>query len=301
MPIQESQQQALMHLGASTAEAVAQVLEMFVADGVERGDVTVGNDESSPFTELPLDGIAASVRYVDGVTGANVFLMTEACARSLASAMGVPSPESGALTELEVSAIGEAANQMLGAAASAISVVIGQEIEISPPDVRVLTDKTDAIEVWGTAPYTCCSSFTINGEPCQLVQLVPNAFVVRVGRAIDELAMEHAVTGATAGNETIGPNPALLSDTLNEIRLKVWAELGRTQIPLGTALQLPAGAVIDLDQGAESPVDLFVNGLCFGHGHLLVTDDGQWAIEVESLTTPSVRELALVGGTDSPT
>ena len=53
----------------------------------------------------------------------------------------------------------------------------------------------------------------------------------------------------------------------------------------GIALELPVGAVVDLDRTADSPVDLFVNGLCFGHGHLLVTEDGEWAIEVQSLTS----------------
>jgi hypothetical protein len=53
---------------------------------------------------------------------------------------------------------------------------------------------------------------------------------------------------------------------------------------------------VDLDRTAESPVDLFVNGLCFGHGNLLVTDDGEWAIEVTTLNRPSIRQPALVGG-----
>ncbi len=61
----------------------------------------------------------------------------------------------------------------------------------------------------------------------------------------------------------------------------MWAELGRTQLPLGAALELPVGSVVDLDRTADAPVDLFVNGLCFGHGHLLVTEDGEWAIEVK--------------------
>ncbi len=29
----------------------------------------------NPFANLPIGGIAASVRYIDGVTGANVFMM----------------------------------------------------------------------------------------------------------------------------------------------------------------------------------------------------------------------------------
>ena len=43
---------ALMRLGASTAEAIAQVLEMFAPGAVERGDVSVLTDGSSPFTGL---------------------------------------------------------------------------------------------------------------------------------------------------------------------------------------------------------------------------------------------------------
>ena len=70
------------------------------------------------------------------------------------------------------------------------------------------------------------------------------------------------------------------------------------------ALELPVGAVVDLDRTADSPVDLFVNGLCFGHGHLLVTEDGEWAIEVQSLTKPAVRKprwSAAPASSDEPT
>ena len=54
--------------------------------------------------------------------------------------------------------------------------------------------------------------------------------------------------------------------------------------------------MVDLDRTADAPVDLFINGLCFGHGNLLVTEDGEWAIEVLSLNKPVVRKPALVGG-----
>src|SRR5579875_1794597 len=197
-----TQREALTHLGASTAEAVARALEMFVPGGVERGDVSVMADGQTPCANLPAGGIAASVRYIDGVTGANVFLMPAASARGLAAAMGAGGEEDGPLTELEMSAIGEASNQMLASAAAAISVVIGHEIDISPPDVRIIGSDIDAADVWGTAPHACSTSFTIAGEPCRLVQLVPNAFVVRMARAIDEISMEQ--TAADYSNASGG-------------------------------------------------------------------------------------------------
>ncbi len=286
---------ALIRLGASTAEAVAQALEMFAPGQIQRGDVSVLPDAATAFVNLPLGAVAASVSYVHGVTGANVFLMTQAGARTLATTMGVPPPEEDdvPLSELELSAIAEAANQMMAAAASAIGVVLGQEIEISPPDTRVLDDTDSAIDMYGSAPHATSTTFLIGEEACRLIQLVPSAFVVRMVRAIDEQRMEdegavdtmtsspsdeHAMAGDSAGPATVG-----LEQALSEIRLRVWAELGRTQMPLGAALGLQLGAVVDLDSGADAPVDLFVNGLRFAQGHLLITDDGEWAVCLEAL------------------
>jgi flagellar motor switch protein FliN len=289
--------EALTRLGASTAEAIAQVLEMFVPGQVQRGDVSVLPDGSTPFTNLPFGAVAASVSYIDGVTGANVFLMTPAGARALAVAMGVPPPEGpdapDELSELERSAIGEAANQMMAAAAAATSVVLGQEVEISPPETRILDDPGTADEIYGRAPHSTSTTFVISGEACRLIQLVPSAFVVRMARAIDELTMEQGTSseevsagaardGAGHGADRDG-GAVSLQEALSDINLRVWAELGRTSMPLGQALELPLGAVVDLDRASDASVDLFVNGLRFGQGHLLVTDDGEWAICLESV------------------
>jgi flagellar motor switch protein FliN/FliY len=187
---------------------------------------------------------------------------------------------------------------MLASAAAAISVVIGQEIDISPPDVRIIGVDIDSADAWGTAPHACSTSFTIAGEPCRLVQLVPNAFVMRMARAIDEISMEQtAADYSNAAEGDGGINVGVpITEKLGDINLRVWAELGRTQLPIGEALELPIGSVVDLDRTADSPVDLFINGLCFGHGNLHVTEDGEWAIEVLSLNKPVVRKPALVGG-----
>jgi flagellar motor switch/type III secretory pathway protein FliN len=70
---------------------------------------------------------------------------------------------------------------------------------------------------------------------------------------------------------------------LRSIFVRVWAELGRTHIPLRGAVELAPGAVVELDQSAEAPVELFVNGLCFANGTLVVTADGGWGVQVSEL------------------
>jgi len=295
--------EALTRLAASTAEAVAQVLDMYAPGLAERGQVQVLPDSSAAFSGLPYGAVAASVSYVDGITGANVFLMPPAGARALAVGMGVPPPEEEPaegepieLTELELSAVSEASNQMMASAASAIGVVLGQEVNISPPDTRVLDDNDSALDLYGTAPYATSASFIIGGETCRLIQLVPSAFVVRMARAIDDMTQDH-VDEAEAGAEAVAShaNAAAaegigLVEALTNIRVRVWAELGRARLPLGQALELPLGAVVDLDCAADAPVDLYVNGLRFAQGQLLITDEGEWAVSLERLGGPAMPE-----------
>jgi flagellar motor switch protein FliN/FliY len=278
---------ALMRLGASTAEAIAQVLEMFAPGAVERGDVSVLAEGQSPFSGVVAGSVAASVSYVDGVTGANIFMLTAAGVRNMAQAMGMPAPEEGEsdeLSELELSAVGEASNQMMSAAASAIGVVLGQEIAISPPDIRVLENPEAAAEHYGSSPQATSTTFLIGGESCRLIQLVPRAFVVRMARALDELdeTADHdsaSADGAPGG----GAQTMALEEALTGIKVRVWAELGRTQLGLSRALGLPLGSVVELDHPADAPVELYVNGLPFAQGHLIVTDDGEWAFQCDTV------------------
>jgi flagellar motor switch protein FliN len=169
-------------------------------------------------------------------------------------------------------------------------VVLGQEVEISPPDIRILEQPGSGAEFYGTSPHATSTTFLIEGEACRLIQLVPSAFVVRICRAFDELNAEpepgdadaHAALGYN-GADGQGPASMGLVDALGEIKLRVWAELGRTRLPLGRALGLPLGAVVELDRAADAPVDLFVNGVRFAQGHLLTTDDGEWALALDEV------------------
>ncbi len=79
-----------------------------------------------------------------------------------------------------------------------------------------------------------------------------------------------------------GPTPDSLARMLG-VPVRVWAELGRAKLPLGHALELPPGTVLELDQAAEAPIELFVNGLCFAHGTLEVTAEGEWAVQIDTL------------------
>jgi flagellar motor switch protein FliN/FliY len=289
---------ALVRLGASTAEAIAQVLEMFAPGTIERGEVSVMGEGQSPFNGIAPGSVAASVSYVDGVTGANIFILTAAGVRNMAQAMGMPAPEEGdsdELSELELSAVGEASNQMMAAAASAIGVVLGQEIEISVPDIRVVDNPDAAVDIYGSSPHATSTTFLIGGESCRLIQLVPRAFVVRMARALDEMEGERIDDDAASAADSPATGAArsvALVEALSGIKVRVWAELGRTQLGLSRALGLPLGSVVELDHAADAAVDLYVNGLRFAQGHLVVTDDGEWAFQCDTVGGRAVPDMS---------
>ena len=49
-------------------------------------------------------------------------------------------PENHELSEIEISAVSEAMNQMIGSAATSMATMFGRKVDISPPTSKVVTD-----------------------------------------------------------------------------------------------------------------------------------------------------------------
>jgi flagellar motor switch protein FliN/FliY len=269
-----SSDQALLRLGGSTADAVKDVLEIFAPGAVNPGVVSVVPAGTHPLADIPMPAVLADVSYVDGVTGGNVLVMSVAGARRLATVMMGMDPEAlepaDDLTELEYSAVGEAMNQMMSAAAMATSAVLDEEVEIAPPDVRLVRSTEEATAHWDHAGQATTVTFTVGGAPCTLVQLIPNAFIVRMTRAFEEQTAEY---------DTEVP----LSETLRGVQVRVWAELGRARMPSGQLVGMPSGALVELDREADEAIDLYADGMRVATGRLLVTADGGLAVRIEAI------------------
>jgi flagellar motor switch protein FliN/FliY len=282
--------EALGRLGQSTAEACLGVLEMFAPGKVSIGEVTTLTDPKAAFAGVPVPCVAMDVSYVDGVTGGNVFLITLDGARLLAaSMMGMEQPEdpdAHELSELELSAVSEAMNQMMASAAAATSVVLGTEVEIGTPDTKTFTAADTIGDNYAQTPHAVRVAMSICGEPARLVQLVPNAFVVRMSSALDEISTE--ITGAPpAGASPTTTGTTAVTPSLSGIPVRVWAELGRTRLPSAQIVGLPTGAVVELDKQADDAIDLFVNGTHFATGRLVVVDGTDWAVRIEHVLDTS--------------
>jgi flagellar motor switch/type III secretory pathway protein FliN len=90
-------------------------------------------------------------------------------------------------------------------------------------------------------------------------------------------------------------DPTLDPDSFLDVTVRFWAELGRASMPIGRAVALQEGAVVDLDAKPEQPVDVYVNGSHFGTGRLILAD-GEWALRLETLDArPGVEQASNSG------
>ena len=169
-------------------------------------------------------------------------------------------------------------NQMMASAAGATTSVLGTEVEISVPETRSFATSDQALGAYERTPHAPGVAFSICGEPGRLVQLLPNAFIVRMTSELDELGAEYAAPEPGAAGDAHAETPSL-----SGIPVRVWAELGRARLPSADVVTLPTGAVVELDRQADEPVDLYVNGKAFATGRLMVVNGTDWAVRIETV------------------
>ncbi len=83
--------------------------------------------------------ILVQIHYIKGLSGNNVFILKEpdvVCMTDLM--MGGPGNSEGEVGELQLSAISEAMNQMMGASATSMSVMLSEMVDISTPEVSTI-------------------------------------------------------------------------------------------------------------------------------------------------------------------
>lgn len=97
-------------------------------------------------------------------------------------------------------------------------------------------------------------------------------------------------------DQTHDDDVVLTPDALLDVKVRVWAEIGRTRMPLADAVALSEGMLVDLDREHHEAIELYVNGMRLGSGRL-VTVDGEWALTIDEIadTANTVESLTAAG------
>ncbi|MEY7998819.1 flagellar motor switch phosphatase FliY [Clostridium sp. Mt-5] len=96
--------------------------------------------------EFEVPNIALEVKYTKGIIGENLLVMKMTDAAVIASLMmggdGKGEDKKSELSEIEISAVSEAMNQMIGSAATSMATMFMREVNISPPSSKIWDDLT---------------------------------------------------------------------------------------------------------------------------------------------------------------
>ncbi|MEH6990690.1 flagellar motor switch phosphatase FliY [Cytobacillus firmus] len=90
--------------------------------------------------EFPHPYVAIQVNYTEGFFGSNLLVIQQSDAAIIADLMlgGDGTSPADLMGEIQLSAVQEAMNQMMGSAATSMSTIFGKKVDISPPAIDIL-------------------------------------------------------------------------------------------------------------------------------------------------------------------
>lgn len=138
----EFDQDALGEIGNISFGTAATALSTLLRHKVEITTPQVAVVRRSELkNDMPIPHVVIKVDYTDGFVGSNVLAIHTVDAQVIADLMlgGEGKVEPGELNELHMSAVAEAMNQMMGSAATSMSTIFNMMVNITPPNVQVLT------------------------------------------------------------------------------------------------------------------------------------------------------------------
>ena len=207
----------LGELGNISMGSAATTLSTLLNKKVEITTPMVNVQTVEEFEEsFPEPAVLFKVNFVEGMTGAAIFVLKEKDALIVGDLMmggdGVSNlPD--AINELYQSAVGEAMNQMMGAAATSISSMIGKKVNIAPPEARPvdLSNKTDLFPDFSLAQRVATVRFKMEIEgilETEFSQIMPIEFAKELCRSISEAMgaeAQEATTEQPVSSASEGP------------------------------------------------------------------------------------------------
>ncbi len=68
-----------------------------------------------------------------------------------------------------------------------------------------------------------------------------------------------------------------------DINIKLSVTLGKSMLRVHQMLKLGRGAVLELDQKMDEPVEVYANNILIAHGDVIVTDDDKLGITIKDM------------------
>lgn len=135
---------ALGEIGNISFGSSATALSTLLNQKVEITTPTVSIvNKKNIIEEFPYPYVGVQVNYTEGFSGSNLLIIKQSDAAIIVDLMlgGDGTNPTELMGEIQLSAVQEAMNQMMGSAATSMSTVFNKRVDISPPTIQILDVK----------------------------------------------------------------------------------------------------------------------------------------------------------------
>lgn len=284
----------------SSATSLSNLLNKRVTITTPRVDVL----EPEQLEDGDIPHVVLNIKFAEGLEMENLLIIKNKVAKSISSLMlgsdGVIEEEEPDLSEMELSAVQEAMNQMMGGAATSLSELIKEPIDISPPTIKVvgleeevqkLNDEEDKskvvrisfeLEVEGLIKSNLYQMITIENAKKMASKLL--------GEDEEENSIENEVTDSESvkkeeqddtgdGGTSNGHG---LGEHLGSVGVIIEVRFGSNYMSLEKILSMKNGELIELKERTDEPMGIFANGIQIGEGEI-VNVEGNFGVEIKDV------------------
>lgn len=253
---------------------------------------------------VPVPFVILNVDFVEGLKNENVFVFTKDVALTMVDLMmmgtGEVDPEKE-LSELELSGIKEIMNQMMGHAATAMSEMFQEKMDMTPPNVKFVTLKEEMEYLGESMKVDELVQITFNLEigdllQSKMYQILPiseaKEMVKRllypmmeeeeeiVTEEIEEEKIVEPVVQPIEFKEVKQMEPVYMDTSiLQNVEMNVKFVFGSTVKTIQDILSLQENEAVVLDEDIDEPIRIYVNDVLVAYGEL-VNVDGFFGVKV---------------------
>ncbi|MDR0585003.1 MAG: flagellar motor switch protein FliN [Treponema sp.] len=322
----DANRQALQDFLSASVDAQSSNLSMMTGATVSlKGPQVSFSGRDSFLAQLPDMVTVVKADFTSGFPGEHVFIISEDCARAIASVMN--KEENIQLDEMAMSVIGEVVSQMVGTQITALTDKTGNKsIASGSPEAANVPKAVAALPAGDFA----CAVYQLDlgtGTTYQLWEVLGPSVSADIGRALSGGGAQAAPAGMGAAPNMgmtnmgrmqmpnmsnigmganmgpasvqsvqfpnlmpprLGPQEAGNIGLIMDVYMEMTVELGRTRKPIKEILNMGEGTIIELDKLAGEPVDILVNHKLIAKGEVVVIDEN-FGVRVTEIVSPMER------------
>lgn len=278
---------------------------------------------------LSIPNVVLQVKFDKELQGTNILLVNVQDASIIADLMmgGEGTDVNSELSEMELSAVSESMNQMIGSASTSMATMLKKEISINPPQTQIW-DNHEYFEIEDIDPEEFLVKIAFHLKVNDLIDSeIMQVFTLDAVHDIINIMKTGQVDGleqpdqremmpeeeelepeiyfekeAPASKEPVSiqkPHFGKLEDQpssgqnqnidlIMDVPLEFSVVLGKTQKPVREILSLSPGSVVELNKFSEEPLDVYINGKLIAQGEVVVINEN-FGIRITNIISPRER------------